>query len=139
MAKSKDNPEKDEKKSKQCDNCGENENDCTCKYKKMKKGSYGLETIIGDDDDNDQGGNSGMDGGMSEALKEPSQRSLDGFSNEKREKKLRDFKAQAGEAKSRAKDKERKGQLSSERQAKGIRFYDSKGSGYLKGGKKTYD
>lgn len=138
MSKSKDNPEKDEKKSKQCDNCGENEKDCNCKYKKIKKGSYGLDTIIGDDDDNDQGGNAGMDG-MAEALKEPSHKQLDGFSKEKREKKLSAFKAQASEAKARGKDKARKAELASERSAKGIRFYDAKGSGYMKGGKKTYD
>ena len=127
--------EEKKKEKKVCDNCGEHEKDCNCKYKKYAKGSYGLDDRRGDDDDESDQTNAQM-GGMDESLKAPK---LDGISPEKKKKKLDAFKAQADEAKAREKDKDKKHSLYKERKTKGIRFYDAKGSGYIKGGKKTYD
>ena len=134
MAKDK----KEKKEKKVCDNCGENTVDCNCKYKKYAKGSYGLSYGMPDDDDKSDQTNSQM-GGMDEALRPPSHKVLSGSSKEGKARRLADFQAQADEAKKREKDKERKGELASERIRKGIRFYDSKGSGYIKNGKKIYD
>ena len=130
--------EEKKKERKVCDNCGEHEKDCNCKYKKYAKGSYGLGDRHGDDDDESDQTNSQM-GGMDESLKAPGHKQLDGISPEKKRKKLADFKSQADEAKSREKDKDAKHKLYKERKSKGIRFYDAKGSGYMKDGKKTYD
>ena len=127
--------EEKKKEKKVCDNCGENSKDCNCAYKKHPKGSYGLSDRFSDDDDESDQTNSQM-GGMDESLKAPK---LDGISPEKKRKKLDAFKAQADEAKAREKDKDKKHSLYKERKTKGIRFYDAKGSGYIKSGKKTYD
>lgn len=129
---------KEKKEKKVCDNCGENTKDCGCDYKKYPKGSYGLTgRDVSDDDESDQ--TNAQMGGMDESLKAPGHKQLDGFSREKKKKKLDAFKAQADEAKAREKDKEKKHSLYKERKERGIRFYDAKGSGYIKGGKKTYD
>ena len=130
--------EEKKKERKVCDNCGEHEKDCNCKYKKYAKGSYGLSDRLGNDDDESDQTNSQM-GGMDESLRAPGHKQLSGISPDKKRKKLSDFKAQADEAKSREKDKDKKHSLYKERKTKGIRFYDSKGSGYMKDGKKTYD
>lgn len=129
--------EEKKKERKVCDNCGEHEKDCNCKYKKHAKGSYGLDDRNSDDDESDQT-NSQM-GGMDEALKPPGHKQLDGLSKERKARKLADFQKISDEAKKRESDKKRKSDLASERRTKGVRFYDAKGSGYIKGGKKTYD
>jgi len=135
---------KKEKRCKECEGMGK---DCKCP-KKGKLGYYGLEKDYDDEkdmaddhpmSDGDSGGGGG--GGMSEGIDAPSDadRSMQGMSSEKKKKNLDAFKSAASDAKKRQGDKDRKDELASERMTKGIRFYDSKGSGYLKGGKKTYD
>ena len=81
---------------------------------------------------------------MSEAIKMPKEptdadKSMQGMSSEKKKKNLDSFRAAAADAKKRQGDKDRKDELAVQRMRKGVRFYDAKGSGYLKGGKKTYD
>lgn len=130
-----------EKKEKRCKECEGKGKECEC----PKKGYYGLERRSHDEEDNhespiaqDEGG------GVSEAVKMPREpqntdRHMKGISPEKKKKKLADFKAASDEAKKRQGDQDRKAELAKERRTKGIRFYDAKGSGYIKGGKKEYD
>ena len=134
------------KEKKTCKKCGEEKKDCTCPEKR-KKGWYGLDIRHTSDDDmdgNEPMGSEDAGGGLGEAIKMPkapsdADRSMKGISTEKKKKKLEAFKAQADEAKKRQRDEDRKGELAKERRTKGIRFYDAKGSGYIKGGKKEYD
>ena len=133
------------KEKKTCKKCGEEKKDCTCPEKR-KKGWYGLDIRHGDDDDMDGGEPMGAEdgGGLGEAIKMPkapsdADRSMKGISSEKKKKKLEAFKAHADEAKKRQRDEDRKGELAKERRTKGIRFYDAKGSGYIRSGKKEYD
>ena len=81
---------------------------------------------------------------MGEAVKMPrapqdSDKDMQGISTEKKRKKLSDFKDAVAAAKKRQGDEDRKHELAKERRTKGIKFYDAKGSGYIKGGKKHYD
>lgn len=141
-----------EKKEKRCKECEGQGKDCKCPPK-MKKGSYGL-AYIGDrhsdhhDNENpgteENAGVSGEGGGLGEAIKMPkapqdSDKRMQGISSEKKQKKMAEFQSAAAEAKKRQSDSDRKGELAQERRTKGIRFYDAKGSGYMKGGKKVYD
>jgi hypothetical protein len=131
-------------KKKKCKKCEENgETSCKC----PKKGYYGLERY-GDEDDHgydDPGMDGGGDGGaMGESIKMPkapsdADKSTRDMSSEKKKKSLDGFKAAADDAKKRKKYKDENDDLALTRMKKGVRFYDSKGSGYLKGGKKTYD
>ena len=136
-----------EKKQKRCKECEGKGKDCKCPDK-AKKGFYGLERYYGDDDNHqspisqDEGGSA--EGGMSEAIKMPrapqdSDKGMMGASKEKKQRKMSEFKKAADEAKKRQADKDRSDALYSERRTKGIKFYDAKGSGYIKGGKKHYD
>ena len=137
---------KEEKRCKECEGKGKDE--CQCP-KKLKKGWYGLDRHHEDDDDAtidpDHPGDGGSEGGaMGEGVKMPrapqdSDVDMKGISAEKKRKKLDDFRAASTEAKKRQGDQKRKDELYSERKRKGIRFYDAKGSGYMKGGKKEYD
>lgn len=129
-----------------CEKCGkEKKKDHKCKG--MPKGSYGLGLRFSDDEDKDEADivtAGGDDGGVSEAIKMPrapqdSDKDMQGISAQRRKRKLADFKAASDEAKKRQSDKERSDELHRERVTKGVRFYDAKGSGYLKGGKKHYD
>lgn len=133
------------KEKKTCKKCGEEKKDCTCPEKR-KKGWYGLDIRHTDDDDMDGNEPMGSEdaGGLGEAIKMPrkpqdTDKHMQGISSEKKKKKLEAFRAQADEAKKRQRDEDRKAELSKERRTKGIRFYDAKGSGYIKGGKKQYD
>ncbi len=138
-----------EKKEKRCKECEGQGKDCKCP-KKGKVGFYGLDRHYDGDGDNhespigqDEGGGDGG-GGMSEAIKMPkaptdADKHTKGMSSEKKRKSLDSFRASANDAKKRQGDKDRKDELAVERIRKGVRFYDSKGSGYMKGGKKTYD
>ena len=136
-------------KKKRCKECEGMGKDCKCNKNKGRLGYYGLDREDEDDSmhsDAPIGDVSGGDGGgaMGEAVKMPkapsdADRSMQGISPEKKKKKLSDFKAAASEAKGRQKDQDRKDELALTRMKKGIRFYDAKGSGYMKGGKKTYD
>ena len=132
---------KEEKRCKECEGMGD---ECKCP-KKAKKGYYGLEDHDNDDHmDPDTPTESGESGGMSEGIKMPkapsdADKSMQGLSSEKKTKRLADFKAAADDAKKRQSDKDRNDELAVTRMKKGVRFYDAKGSGYLKGGKKTYD
>ena len=137
-------------KEKKCKECKKEEKDCRCK-KPGRIGWYGLEKDDKDDatTDHDQMAdavtNGGMEGGaMGEAVKMPeapqdSDKDMQGMSTEKKQKKLSAFRAAADDAKKRQGDEDRKAELAQTRRTKGIRFYDSKGSGYIKGGKKHYD
>lgn len=130
------------KRCKECEGKGE---ECKCPEKR-KKGWYGLD-IHDKDDDNDQTHDGPMDsmdggGGLGEGIKmpkEPSHKQLDGMSTSHKRKKLADFKAATDEAKKRQSDKKRSDELYMERKRKGIKFYDSKGTGYIRDGKKHYD
>lgn len=131
---------KDKKKCKKCEENGEKS--CKC----PKKGYYGLERY-GDEDDHpsddgsmDMGGGDG--GAMGESVKmpkAPTDSETQGLSTEKKQKSLDKFKNAASDAKKRQSYKDENDELAVTRMRKGIRFYDSKGSGYMKGGKKTYD
>ena len=136
---------KEEKRCKECEGKGKDECECP---KKAKKGWYGLEDRDRDDEDptmDPPGHDSeGGEGGLGEDVKMPrapqdSDRSMKGISPEKKKKKLDDLRAAASDAKKRQSDQNRKDELYKTRKTKGIRFYDSKGSGYMKGGKKEYD
>ena len=135
-----------EKKSKRCKECEGMGKECKCN-KKGRLGYYGLDRDYDDDKDmnDDQpmdGDSGGGGGGMSEGTKmpeAPSHKSMDGMSSEKKEKTLSDFKAASSDAKKRQSDKKHSDDLAVTRMTKGIRFYDKNGSGFLKGGKKTYD
>lgn len=131
-------------KKKRCKECEGMGDECKCP-KKAKKGYYGLERY-GDEDDHgydDASMDSGDGGGaMGESVKmpeAPSDASTEGMSTEKKEKSLDKFKAAASDAKKRQKYKDENDELAVTRMKKGVRFYDSKGSGYLRDGKKTYD
>lgn len=140
----------EKKRCKECEGKGE---DCKCPDKKKKNkvtfvGYYGLEKDDSDDKDmsqDDPMATSGDGGGtMGEAVKMPrapqeTDKHMQGISAQKKKKKLDDFKAQVEDAKKRQRDEDRKSELRAERRTKGIRFYDSKGSGYIKNGKKEYD
>jgi len=128
------------KEAKNCKKCKKSGDECQCP-KKGKKGWYGLEDRDDDDLDQDMPLDSSDGGGSmgEETVKSPSIKELDGMTKEKKEKRLSDFKAQSDEAKKRREDKETKDKLALTRMKKGIRFYDAKGSGYMKGGKKVYD
>ena len=138
-----------EKKEKRCKECEGKGKECVCPDKKGRVGMYGLERDHDDDNHEtpigqDEGGSSDGGGGMSEAVKMPkapsdADKSMQGISSEKKKKKLTDFRASADDAKRRQSDKDRKDELAVERIRKGVRFYDAKGSGYMKGGKKQYD
>lgn len=132
---------KDKKRCKECEGMGD---ECKCPPKSTKKGRigwYGLDRDHeGDDDMTVDGHMAAGEGGLGEEnVKSPSIKELDGMTKEKKEKRLSDFKSQADDAKRRQSDKETKDKLALTRMKKGVRFYDAKGSGYLKGGKKHYD
>lgn len=129
-----------EKKEKRCKECEGQGKDCEC----PKKGYYGLDRRHHDDEDNHESPIAQDEGGMSEAVRMPAKPTdadnhMKGVSKQRKEKKMADFKKASDEAKKRQADKNRKGELAQERRTKGIRFYDAKGSGYMRGGKKEYD
>lgn len=129
---------KEAKKCKECEGMG---SDCKCPPKKGKGGYYGLNDSDGATMDSDH---MDYDGDVSEGIKMPkapsdADRNMRDMSSEKRKKNLDDFKAAAADAKKRQKYKDENDKLRSTTINKGVRFYDAKGSGYLKGGKKTYD
>lgn len=135
------------KKEKRCKECEGKGDDCKCP-KKNRVGWYGIhpdDDKEGDDSmDTDMHAGIGAEGGLGEAVKMPREpretdRHMKGISSEKKRKKLDAFKAQADEAKKRQRDEDRKGELAATRRKKGIKFYDAKGSGYIKDGKKHYD
>jgi len=133
------------KKSKKCKRCEEPLSKCKC----PKKGWYGLERSHDEDDDsadsNDLaaiGGDGG--GGMSEGIRMPkapsdADKNMKDMSSEKRKRTLDNFRDAVADAKKRQKYKQENDDLRTTTIKKGVRFYDKKGSGYIKGGKKTYD
>lgn len=133
---------KEKKRCKECEGMGK---DCKCP-KKGKGGYFGFDRDMDDYTmDSSHGADEGGDGGgMSEGIRMPkapsdADKSMQGASRERKEKTLSAFKSAAADAKKRQKYKDENDDLAVTRMKKGIRFYDSKGSGYLKGGKKTYD
>lgn len=123
------------KESKKCKECKESDEDCKCP-KKGKKGYYGLDLRYGRDGmDHD---NPMEDGGESSSMGEGVVARTSMSGREKR-KTLDDFKTAASDAQKRQSDKDTKDKLAVERMRKGVRFFDKKGSGYMKGGKKVYD
>ena len=130
------------KDKKHCKKCDKSKTDCTC-----PKGGRGRYYTLDqrDMEDTTMDSNHGMeDGGMSEGVRMPkapsdADKSMQGASKQRKERTLSDFKAAADDAKKRQKYKDENDELAVTRMKKGVRFYDKKGSGYLKGGKKTYD
>lgn len=132
-----------------CDKCGkEKKKDHKCKG--MPKGSYGLGLRFSNDEDRDEAdmvtdANAGDGGGaMGEAVRMPrapqdSDKQMQGMSSEKKSKRMDEFKAASDAAKKRLGDQKRKDELYKERKTKGVKFYDSKGSGYIRQGKKHYE
>ena len=109
---------------------------CKTEEKKRKKGMYGLDDEGDRDDATEDNGSMPQDNTNEELALE---RYMDGMSPEKKKRAMDQFRERSEEAAKRKKDKERKGELAHERMTKGVRFYDAKGSGYIKGGKKHYD
>ena len=64
---------------------------------------------------------------------------LKDMSSDSKKRAMDAFRERSAEAKKRKSDKDNKDKLASERMTKGIRFFDKKGSGYIKKGKKSYD
>ena len=131
------------RKCKECEGMG---SDCKCPPKKGNRGYSGLNGRDMDDTsmDSDHMDYDGDGGGMSEGIRMPkapsdADKSMQGASRERKEKTLSNFRAAADDAKKRQKYKDENDELRSTTIKKGVRFYDKKGSGYLKGGKKTYD
>ena len=133
-------------KKKRCKECEGMGDECKCP-KKAKKGYYGLERY-GDEDDHgydDASMDSGDGGGaMGESIKMPkapsdADKHTKDMSSTKKQKSLDNFKSAASDAKKRQKYKDENDELAVTRMRKGVRFYDSKGAGYLKDGKKTFD
>ena len=109
---------------------------CKTEEKKRKKGMYGLEDEGDRDDATEDNGSMPQDNANEELNPDVH---LKDMSNEKKQKAMDSFRERSAEAAKRKKDKDRSDELSSERLTKGIRFFDSKGSGYIKKGKKSYD
>ena len=132
------------KKCKECEGMGDE-----CKCPKKNKGGrirgwfgFGNDSTQDSDDHSGEGGDGG--GAMGEGIKMPQAPSdadsrMKDMSSEKRKKNLDAFKSAAADAKKRQKYKAENDELAVTRMKKGVRFYDAKGSGYIKGGKKTYD
>ena len=130
----------DKKRCKECEGMGK---DCKCP-KKGKGGYFGFGRDMDDSTMDPDHGIEGGEEGMSEGIRMPkapsdADKSMQGASRERKEKTLSAFKAAADDAKKRQANKQKNDDLYVERKRKGIRFYDAKGSGYLKDGKKTYD
>ena len=132
----------EKKRCKECEGMGK---DCKCP-KKGKGGYFGFDRDMDDYTmDSGHGESGGGDGGgMSEDIKMPkapsdADKSMKDMSSDKKKKTLDDFKSAADDAKKRQKYKDENDDLAVTRMKKGVRFYDKKGSGYLKGGKKSYD
>ena len=132
------------KKCKECEGMGD---ECKCpKKSKNGRGWFGLGyDHHGNNEHGDASGGGDMSGGgMSEGIRMPkapsdADKSMQGASRQRKEKTLSDFRSAADDAKKRQKYKDENDDLAVTRMKKGVRFYDKKGSGYLKGGKKTYD
>lgn len=120
----------DNEEKKECSNTSEGEDCpkhgkkcCKTEEKKRKKGMYGLEDEGDRDDASEDNGSMPQDNANEE---------LD-FTPKKR-KAMDQFRERIAEANERKKHKDR-----SEPMTEGIRFYDSKGAGYIKKGKRSYD
>mgnify|MGYP006238903839 CR=1 FL=1 len=111
---------------------------CKSEEKKRKKGMYGLDDE-GDRDDASEDNGSMPQDNANEARELIPDVHLKGMSSEKKKKAMDKFRERSSEAAKRKKDKETKNNLAHERMTKGIRFFDSKGSGYIRDGKKNYD
>jgi hypothetical protein len=112
---------------------------CKTEEKKRKKGMYGLQ-----DEDSEGDESSQENGGMpqdsaNEAREFNVDTDMKDMSTTKKKKAMDSFRERSQEAKKRKLDKDKKDELASERMTKGIRFFDKKGSGYIKQGKKSYD
>ena len=112
---------------------------CKTEEKKRKKGMYGLQDEDSEGDESSQE-NGGMpqDSANEERQLNPDT-DLKDMSSDSKKRAMDAFRERSAEAKKRKSDKDNKDKLASERMTKGIRFFDKKGSGYIKGGKKRYD
>ena len=127
----------EKKRCKECDGMG---SECKC----PKKGKGGYFNDLENDYNHSTMDYDSSDFGVSEGIKMPkapsdADRNMRDMSSEKRKKTLDAFQSAADDAKKRQKYKDENDKLRSTTINKGVRFYDKKGSGYLKGGKKTYD
>ena len=126
---------KEEKRCKECEGKGD---DCKCpdKSKKGKIGWYGLDREHNSDDDFTVDGHMvGGEGDMSESLAQQQTRKAAAET-----RSLAKFKQKAKEAKERQEaKKDLHNKMKVDLRNKGVRFYDSKGSGWVKSGKKEYD
>jgi len=112
---------------------------CSTEEKKRKKGMYGLQDEDGEGDESSQENGGMPQDSANEAREFNVDTDMKDMSSTKKQKAMDAFRQRSSEAKKRKADKDKKDELTSERMSKGIRFFDKKGSGYIKGGKKQYD
>ena len=112
---------------------------CKTEEKKRKKGMYGLEDERGSGDYDESSGDGS--GSPQDSANEEFNADTDmkGMSREKKQKAMDAFRERSKEAAKRKKQKGENDNLKMDTMTKGVRFFDKKGSGYIKGGKKKYD
>lgn len=111
---------------------------------KTKKGGYGLSPEELEQDESEVGSLDSVENPLGDdAMNERREFNVDidmkGMSGEKKRKALDDFRTAAAEAKKRNQRKDEDSKLRAQTREKGVRFYDKRGSGYIRKGKKHYD
>ena len=111
---------------------------CKTEEKKRKKGMYGLEDEGDRDDASEDNGTMPQDN-QNEAREFNVDLDMKDMSREKKQRAMDAFRERSKEAAKRKKEKAENDNLRMDTMKKGVRFFDKKGSGYIKDGKKKYD